>query len=445
MLALQAVRLVQPHLSKDVGAQEVVPQPPGAEVILLDRSRWIAHHQCPRRRFLEYEFLGTGIRAPQAAMPLATGSALHLPIEAMLRKAQAGAEVSESEVRDIIATAQAAYREMVAAGFGEGVQSHEVGYVIAEQCALIEGSAWAFWFEVLPWIRDEFEVLEIEKEHDYAARCTCGLGLGVGTLADHAGRGCAGVLLMLRPDFATKRRSDGALGAWDIKSASYPLDRQQHEHSVQMALSCMGVEKDLGEKVQHYYLLGVLKGKRDYPSRERIGLKHQYSVFCYGWMKPGDKSFGIAEEWSSTYTSRKGFSKVPVWEVRFDDQPEGVSSVEWWVREKLTKEQRKGQFDILGPCQRPQHLEQGWLRQASATELEIRGRLELLDQASTVSEDEWVRVLDENFPQSWNCTPYNTMCQFRAVCMGEVGWHELLPSGRYVRREPHHLQEVEQS
>lgn len=418
-------------------------------MILLDRSRWAAHFRCPRARFLAYQFAGTGIRLPQAAMPLATGSALHHPIECMLGMLRAGTYPTEQDVRGIVKQAHDAYRESVKDGFQDGVQAHEVQYVVSEQCALIEGSTWAFYLEVFPWMRDEFEILEIEQEHDFAARCTCGLGVGVGTLSDHRARECKGVLLMLRPDFVTKRRSDGSVGAWDIKSSGYDLDRKQHEHSVQLALNCMGVEKDLGQPVQHYYLLGVLKGKREFQNRkERTGLKHQQSPFCYGWMKPGDPSFHIKAEWSPEYTSRKGFSKVPIWEAYFPEKPEGISNVEWWTREYLPKEKRKAQFDILGPCQRPQQLEEAWLGSASALELETQGRLALLDEVSALGEEAWEQALDENFPQSWNCFPYGGGgggCQFLRVCRKEIGWQELLTSGVYVRRDPHHQQEVDEA
>ena len=45
--------------------------------ILIDRSRILDFQACPRRRYLSYHYLGTGIQRKAKALPLVFGSAFH--------------------------------------------------------------------------------------------------------------------------------------------------------------------------------------------------------------------------------------------------------------------------------------------------------------------------------------------------------------------------------
>src|SRR5271170_3479053 len=80
------------------------------------------------------------------------------------------------------------------------------------------------------------------------------------------------------------------------------------------------------------------------------------------------------------YQRGKDWSKVPIWEARFKDlavdpavapwvdnmpepHPSESSSAERWTLTVLPAEKRKDQLEILGPCQRPEHLLGDFLQQ----------------------------------------------------------------------------------
>ena len=134
-------------------------------------------------------------------------------------------------------------------------------YVIAEQAALIEGLFWCFWSELLPWIADRWEILEVEEEGtQIAGGCTCGAG-DAAPLGVHVEAACAAVALMIRPDFVLRDRETRMIATADFKTSSYELDRQQYEHAPQMALSGLAAEARYGEPIPHYWLVGLAKGK----------------------------------------------------------------------------------------------------------------------------------------------------------------------------------------
>ena len=406
-------------------------------MILTDRSRHfkgLTH--CNRTKFEEYLRGGFGIRPKSESIPLATGTAIHAAIEPMLKTGMQRL-CDRDEARAMIAASVEAYKKKCESrGFVE-TDADQVAFVIAEQSALIAGLAWAFYRVLLPWILDEFEVLAVEQEVELVLGCTCGLGELIAGAAEHESRGCNGVALMSRGDLICRRKSDQSVGAWDIKSSSYGFSSNEHEHWVQMALSCIAAEKIIGEPVTHSYLIGLLKGKRDFQSksdREEGGLKKQNSVLCYAWHRPADPPF-TAEEWRYEYTREKGFSKVPVWMIGSDP----ALAVEAWVMDTMPQEEVAESLSILGPSSRQSWLEPDLLR---GIEAEARRWAEPIVEREDAS---FASVLEERFPRSWNCYPYGQAhgCAFIPICYheGSVDPNDPLASGRFVRREPHHAAE----
>lgn len=416
-------------------------------MIVLDRSRWKRGHECARARFLEYDLGGTGIRPKTQSLPLATGSAIHAPLAEILQAVIKGdIEVDRKFVRQVIGEHVKTYRDScLASGFSDEVGAEgatETRYIVDEQATLIEGLVWCFWAEMLPWLRNEFEILAAEQEVNYVLGCTCGLGDGVGGPEDHAAKlrvlsqtGCQGVVLMLRPDFIARRKSDGALGVWDFKSTSGSLDATEYEHSVQMALGCLAAEKMFGESCSHYYLLGLKKGRRSRPWKQETGIKKQESILCYGYYKPSSPPVQ-AQKWEFEYQRGKDWSKVPIWEantlVQYADIAEEMTRAEIWVNDVLPKEKRKEQLEILGPCQRPEHLLGEFLSQLVYEEQ---------TWAANLADPQLIR-----FPQSWNCHSWGRACEFLSICRKYPGLETpeaALTSEQFERREPNHPYEKE--
>jgi hypothetical protein len=417
-------------------------------MILLDRSRWKRGHECPRARWLEYDLGGTGIRPKAQSLPLATGSAIHAPLAEILQTVITGdLEPDRKLVRQIISKHVEQYRAAcLASGFSDepGVEgATETRYIIDEQATLIEGLVWCFWAEMLPWLRTEFEILAAEKECLYVLGCDCGLGDGVGEPSDHAAKlpsiagvlanpGCSGIVVMLRPDFIARRKSDGSLGVWDFKSSSGSLDVSEYEHSVQMALGCLAAEKMFGESCSHYYLLGLKKGRRSRPWKQETGIKKQESVLCYGYYRSASPPVQ-AEKWEFEYQRGKDWSKVPIWESSLSGDG---TSAETWALDVLPKEKRSEQLEILGPCQRPEHLLGDFLQQLVYEEQTWAANL-----AATEADGALAR-----FPQSWNCHQWGRSCEFLPICRKYPGLESpeaALTSEQFERREPNHPYEKE--
>ena len=407
---------------------------------------------CGRARHWGYEYEGKGLKPQSLAIPLATGISVHAAIEGMLRHVvEEGGPPTRLEARALIGAVAQAYRaEAGAAGFhGQEAQSPETVQLIAEQGALIEGLSWAFWRSVLPYLVSEFQIVAVEEEIDYVLGCDCGLGDGtvgkvlvnpVDVTLTHEGRVCSGVAVMIRPDFITRRHSDGAVGVWDLKTTAGESKPREMEFMVQLALGVTGAGAVTGEQCTHHYLVGLHKGQRkaDEWGKAAEGkqqVKRQRSPFCYLYYKPADPPYGEAE-YSAEYTSRKGWGRVPVWELTFpgqDDTEPGAGPVEHWVLDKMKAEQVAERVSLNGPTQAPIHLIPGILEEVEA---EARHWAQVED---AVREDPG--GLNTYVRRSWDCYPYGEPCIFLRVCAGDPGMDKPEQTGRFEWREPHHVLE----
>lgn len=428
-------------------------------MIFLDRSRWKRGSQhCPRARYEEYHRGGWGLRPRAQSLPLATGSAIHEPLARLLVNGPVYQDKppQREAVRVILREAVEAYRKKCLSSptFQEVPDSAQAKFVVDEQSHLIEALGWSIYRAFLPWLLREYEIVAVEREVNYVIGCTCGLGDGVGEVADHEARPdfesaeldpkdaadhCKGVALMLRPDFITRRRSDGTLGVWDWKATAYDLAQDDYEHSVQMALGTLAAEKLVGQPCDYYYVVGMKKGKRDFQSKadkESGGLKKQSSLLCYDWAKPDDPPFQRGTEWNFGYTARKGFERVPIWEAVFPDKPPEMSPAEWWAMEVLPHEKVAEQLSIVGPCERPRAILERFVHEVlPQEEREWQWRLQQVAEGAD---------LELTIRQNWNCKRYyGRSCEFVPICYGHPGWEKPEEMPQYVTREAHHNLELE--
>lgn len=404
----------------------------------LDRSRWKRGWHCSRARFLEYDYAGWGLRPKAQSIPLATGSGVHEPLAELLNYIQDKKELPPVElVRREVAAVLARYKkDATASGFVEADTEGQSAYVIAEQAHLIECLIWAVYRCFLPWLHENFEVVQVEHERDYVIGCTCGLGDGIGSPADHEARlsvhgagglGCEGTPLMLRPDFVTRRRHDGTIGIWDWKTGAYDLRQDDFEHSVQLGMGSLGVEAELGEPVSYYYLAGMKKGKREASKAAGASpLKLQQSVFCYDYCAPRNPPFQKQDEWNFGYTNRKGFGKVPIWQTM---------SAEEWVMNVMPIEKVQEQLSIVGPLDIPRELLRKLPASMAQQEREWQARLGWLEAPDA--------DIDLVIPQSWNCKQFfGRDCEFMPICYKHPGWEQPEGMAQYVTRKPHHELEL---
>lgn len=413
---------------------------------LFDRSRYttgLGH--CNMERYLRYHrenpgvLAATGLQRSGLYVPLATGQHCHSGLASVLEAVMARPsfdfnpdippDAYAAELRDIfrpgIEAAVAAYAaEYEKAGFVDVQEGEEAAYLLAEQSALVRGMSWGFVRSQLPGLIAEFEVVEVEREGlmqvgEYRIQGGC---------EEHPGaEACViPIVYMLRPDAVLRRRRDRKLFTLDFKTA-YSLEdswQRQWENNLQMATQGLEVEIRLGEKVEGYYMLGLLKGSRrsvmidDGDGGKVKGPRRQSSVWCYGYLNPGNPP--IQEPaWEHEYTRKKGYSRAAIWQ----DYEGGPEALAFAMPERLLHEQ----FLLLGPFERNETTIQRWLQEAPHEEARWIERLRAIKRGEPV---------EQHVTSSWECWQYEGPCSFVPACYGFPSWE-----GLYKPREPHHEEE----
>ena len=444
---------------------------------LSDRSRMnLGLTWCPRARYLEFSSgpVGYGIRSKRRAIPLATGSGIHKPLELALRHMKEHGEVPSREAfRPMVVEAIAEYFSLVEK---RGFMNHtddQTQKIMQEQRCLIEGLSWTAWKILLPPIHEHYAVVHVEQEDVLVWDCDCGLGEMLGDYTEHEAKGCGGIGIQVRPDAGLRRRSDSALCVLDWKS-----DGNVHKYNwqesfrlnIQMAFQVMSLERLMQEPVQGgVFIAGLHKGWRATEKTDQDGVwvgvegsptteKYQASVMCYGYQKPANPPLE-PEEWRSEYyysewdekkqkmvgrnLKGKGYSKVGLWLANFPDKPKSWSSMEHWVENYLSDETVAKQVKLAGPLHAPEHLFEALKRAGTANEQRVRESLWALWEVSEAtggefSHPDFQAALDIHFPQTWDCQRYNTKCQFVPICDRQAGWEDPLGTGMYELRRPHH-------
>jgi hypothetical protein len=403
-------------------------------MILTDRSRYKRRLQhCQGAAFFEYEHDGVGLRAMGESLPLVTGTAVHLPLQRILEWARDnnGALAPREVVRRGLEEATGKYKKLVAERGFDKESSEMAPFIVAEQCALVEGLVWAAWRVFFPWLLGEFKVIAVEREEVCVIGCTCGIGDGQGEVKGllHSGNECDGVAVQSRPDFLTERLSDAEIGIWDFKTNAY--EPRAEEHRLQFAFGAMGVEARLGREVGHYYVCSLLKGKRDFASkedREGGGVKKQGSILCHAYYKTADPPFDKGE-WLWEGRATKGFAKVPTW---LSPVVQNAGGAEGLVMDIMPQTVVEGLVAVSPPYQLPRRLMEAIGKEIVAEEREWKWKVGQIAGVGDPNFESFIR-------RSWDCDNYyGRGCEFKGICAKHPGWEKPEMSGKWMARVPHH-------
>ena len=199
-------------------------------MILIDRSRILSYQACPRRRYLEYHFAGTGIQRKAKSLPLVFGSAFHEGSELMLKGNIEGAVLRAQLFLSNVF-------EERAVGFDREEPS-DVSiawqYGMEEQGALAEALLRGFWAYEGETFLEGFEVLEVEKEG------RAELTRAFVQFEKHN----EPMVLMFRPDALVRERSTGDLYviSWKTCSTFGPSTTRQARVDMQSLSEVWGRE-----------------------------------------------------------------------------------------------------------------------------------------------------------------------------------------------------------
>jgi hypothetical protein len=251
---------------------------------LTDRSRYeTGVGRCARQRYLSYHAgpTGYGYVKRGESLPLATGTYTHVGVEALCKHLKEHEQLPDDTVtRAAVRLALDQYeKKVVDRGFRGLLASEQADLVLKEQKALVEGMIWAFAIYLLPWLHQEFRLIEVEEEKIFP------IGEGMG--------------LMQRLDILGECRTRPGIAYLDVKTSGRTADlfAEEWETKPQLGLGTLGVPEKFGKEVTELYVLGLNKGYRKKGSDE---VKRQESPFCYGYHRSDNPPLW-SEDWKASY------------------------------------------------------------------------------------------------------------------------------------------------
>jgi hypothetical protein len=371
--------------------------------LVYDRSRMTTDWTCPRRRYWQYEFDGTGVVPEDEAVELFTGSVVHDAMASIARGQQLGTV-------DIDQIATAASAAMLAYHTKEkltGSYSIERDATYAkEQAALIYGMLKGFYQHAWPKLMAKYEIVAVEEEMFF--------------VHDQHGKGSltGSFVMMCKPDLVLRDRITKDLVYLEYKTTSSKTEEwiARWEDAVQVHSTLNAIEQSLGERPVACVVQGLYKGYESYGK--------QSSPFCYAYMKQGHPPFYKPE---LSYEYKNGLRRVATWEL------EGGTKA--WV-EAMPDAILVDQYPQTPPIFPNDDLITDYFSQRAMRELEIKMAKEMLASADETSAKV---VLNGAFPQRFDqCKPYskNTKpCPNRVMCFGNCT--DPIKAG-FVKRLAHH-------
>jgi hypothetical protein len=376
------------------------------------RSAIETRRKCPTRRFLNYDYAGTGLEPVGAALPLAGGIAVH-GILAQVLEARGEPEALER----IIAAGLEAYRASVVAAGGFLNQLPErVEWLLGEQSCLMEGLVRGWVRYRLPDILAHYDVVSIEQER----RAPLAVDF----------------TLPLRLDVLLRAKQGGALVILDYKTMAYEREAwaDSLRNGTQTHLYIPAVEVLYGEHVSGVQYEGLFKGARKRGSKgdqERWGdMKLQQSKLCYGYRGP--RAEDGSYPWQAEGTTKKGWSKEPIWQHM---------PVKTWVERYLAPEDLQAMFQTVPPTRPTPQAMREEVEAVVRGEREWAQRVQPLVRLSLVAPEELPealgRGLEKNRDQCLGYGPDNR-CPFWAICTDRTIAADPLGSELFQPREDHH-------
>lgn len=389
------------------------------EAHYTDRSRVLDYHECPRKRYWGYEFYRVGIQLKAAAIPLVTGAHTHVGLEALLKGYQPD---------DAVADALAGYDlEVGRRGLDLDNITEDQTFVRAEQRALVEALTRAYAAYQLPKLKEDYLVLEVEKEDAFP-------------FVYSEGRM---VFWQARTDGLLRDKMTDDLVAMSFKTAAVWDRRKDAEasHDMQGLSEPAAVEyRRYPDRIAGVKMEYLIKGtRREYP--ESSGRWVTYNPLIRAWRLRGITP--DLDRYSWKYQRAKGWETFNVWEA--DD----IGGVKGWIEMILTgrvepiEEDCLASIFVLNPVYSRRPIDTlNWIQQVSLQEEKI------LDLSAAVASFPGIgrdadEVLNRCFPQHTRSCDYPGTCEFLALCFGNEKVFDLIESGYYEWRIPNHVPERE--
>lgn len=369
------------------------------------RTAVVTYQQCPRKRYLQFHYAGTGVEPRRQSIPLVWGSGIHKGVEGLLKGLSPD---------DAVSAALSEYEQQCTDREFDIDDLESQSFVFNEGRALIEGFTRAWDMERKTEFLGTYEVLEVEQE-----------GLWTGWTD--------GIDFAYRPDALLRHRNTGGLYVFNLKSSYAWGEREQKasRYNVQGLSEMAAIEQRLNVKLAGIQDEIFIKGSRQSNKDET---KYQATYLVHPWLKQGITADD--DEWAWKYYFEKNgkgsrlgnaFSRVNVWEH---------TTMKEWITllgsGQLQSECGNPLTELFAtpiPHHRNDQELSEWLAQARAQEMRIVNGLAEVDSSPA--------KLDEHFPMyRHSCFNYQRVCEFAPIC------HDRLSPdcGIYVERADHHAE-----
>jgi len=409
---------------------------------IVDRSRLIDFQQCPRMGFYGYGYDGIGLDTLKKSVYLLRGQAIHTGVAIIL----AG---YPSKPEDAIRAALAEFEVRARKGM-EIEKGEENPPSIEEEKRIIEGALWAFVATLLPRIKAQYTILDVEREEAVS-------------LGD-------GVTLLARTDALLEHKIDHTLHIWSLKTTKQYDSRKEADGQtdIQGLSEALAVEARLGKKVKSiqmcYFILGRRKTIETDIGKETI----TQSPFAWGYRRLGGGIGQGDEYYASQYwechephttTHTKKATSCPGGKTHkinddfemfpTDEYPCGIQG---WIEDIASGEVKGGDLEslILLPSEyfRQERDIVSFKRQAFYQAREIKEGLTAVNRYSHPDEKEIKEdALDAMFRQHKHRCHYPGDCNFLKLCFPPPGERDDIAKNPlkygYRLREPNHPAELQ--
>lgn len=433
-------------------------------IFYISRSALETFQRCPRSYYWQHAFEGRGIVSVEPRVPLVTGHSTHVGIESLLM----GKEVEEA-VRAAIEDYDRQWRGWIdrAKQDGREVQDKEqLKFTVKEQRALIHGLILAFSRVLLPELLKRYTVIMVEQEERQEL--------------------APGIVLEGRVDAVMLDKVDGNCYLASFKTDK-GIDPDELRKNERIRTDLQGITESwlLGKRLEAVYKgindAGTLLGHIaiDWPSYSKplskirawllsnstpyrvSGVKY---IFLIKGQQRLNKESGVFETHSpiirgyrklvggkwiyahSLYFDRpdgkgksrlgKGWESFSVWEDK-----DGVGGVEGWMSMLMA-----GKDGVVQP-----ELGNVVERRFYQSSTIYRGEEEI-EECMGMVRDEAVRILLAKerledggvadplgeFPMHRHSCCYPSLCEYRPACFKPAVREDVMGSGLYQWRQPHH-------
>lgn len=396
---------------------------PRSQIVWTDRSRMAC--PCPRKRYLESEYGGTGYVTKFRNEDLTIGGAVHEGIDLLLQ----GGSLDKA-----LTVAEDCYLE--AHPWGDWLLPEQQEILSQDGLHLVKALVYAFHTCYLARYLEQFEVIEVEEEINWAMR-----QLKNGKY----------LVCMSRPDAVLRDRTSGRIWHVSHKTAK-KFDEAvlaRLEVDLQRFAEGLAVEAKYGEEIEGTFYNYFIKGdrRRDEATgmdRYTTGLIRPYIYRQSGGdLTPEMVSFGW--EWNhldiaTGHVSKKRLGKG--WEKADIHKEMDYLTYLGWLEQKWV--QREGNDYLLDsiagmiPVFWNSSHARRWLSGESVSEIIWYEQMALVGNKADLNAE----LMSYSIPlASSHCFSYNHRCAYYSVCWQGKHPDTLLDEGALELREPNHLQE----